>query len=534
MKRKIFLLLAAISLLVGCSESKRYSRFADYVTVDIGKEETGLLDGISDNGKEVLNLYRFAAIEADKIYWKQAFGDKTLIDNIKDGPEKDYAMINYGPWDRLTGKSFLKGYTWYMPQGACFYPEIMSDEEFHAFEDPDKFSPYTLIRRDEEGNLKCVWYHEEYAEHIEKIGNYLRAAADITIVPSVREYLLAEADALATDDYRNSEEKWLAMDDSRMDLVIGPNEDRDDKRFGIKRSYSAYVVLKNMDLTQRVSKFTGMVGKMQEDLPCKPEYKNSFIPGAHSNIFVCDALYYSGEANAAIKDMAINLPFDPAVQAEVGTRTILMRNVISAKFNYIIFPLGQLMLSFEDRDLVDHDAFFWNVVFREVSHGLGVKQTVNGAYVHEALGNYATPIEEAKALILGVYFTKHLIHEVETEDIVTGKNAFASFLAGLLRASRFGNNGVVGQGNLICYNYLKQKGAFSRHNDGTYSINWDAVDDAVASLAGELLEIQAMGDFQRAKDFIDTYTEIDDDLKADKHNIRLELIPADVKFNFVW
>ena len=187
------------------------------------------------------------------------------------------AVRHSGRRDR-NGKSFLKGYTWYMPQGACFYPELMSDEEFNAFEDPDKFSPYTLIRRDEEGNLKCVWYHEEYAEHIEKIGNYLRAAADITIVPSVREYLLAEADALATDDYRNSEEKWLAMDDSRMDLVIGPNEDRDDKRFGIKRSYSAYVVLKNMDLTQRVSKFTGMVGKMQEDLPRKPEYKNSFIP----------------------------------------------------------------------------------------------------------------------------------------------------------------------------------------------------------------------------------------------------------------
>ncbi|MGN1215686.1 MAG: clostripain-related cysteine peptidase, partial [Candidatus Cryptobacteroides sp.] len=243
---------------------------------------------------EVLNLYRFAAIEADKIYWKQAFGDKSLIDNLKDGPEKDYAMINYGPWDRLTGKSFLKGYTWYMPQGACFYPELMSDEEFQAFDDPDKYSPYTLIRRDEEGNLKCVWYHEEYAEHVEKICNYLRAAADITIVPSVREYLLAEADALATDDYRNSEEKWLAMDNSRMDLVIGPNEDRDDNRFGIKRSYSAYVVLKDMELTDRVSKFTRMVGRMQEDLPCKDEYKNSFVPGPHSNIFVCDALYYSG------------------------------------------------------------------------------------------------------------------------------------------------------------------------------------------------------------------------------------------------
>jgi len=534
MKSKIILLLATLAVLAGCSGSKRYSRFADYVTVDIGKgEETSLLDGISDNGKEVLNLYRFAAIEADKIYWKQAFGDKSLIDNLPDGPEKDYAMINYGPWDRLTGKSFLKGYTWYMPQGACFYPEIMSDEEFHSFDDPNKYSPYTLIRRDEDGNLKCVWYHDAYAENVEKICNYLRAAADITIIPSVREYLLAKADAIASDSYRESDEKWLAMDDSRMDLVIGPSEEKDDNRFGIKKSYSAYVVLKDVALTQRVSGFTQKVGQMQEMLPCKDEYK-TFHPGEHSNLFVCDALYYSGMANAAIKDMAINLPFDPAVQAELGTRSILMRNIIKAKFENIVFPMGQLMLCDEDKDLVDHDAFFWNVVFREMSHGLGVKNTVDGALVEEALGNYAVTIEEAKALILGVFFTENLINDIETLDIVTSKNAFATFVAGVLRASRFGNTGVVGQGNLICYNYLKRKGAFQRSNSGTYSINWYAAEGAVKALASELLEIQALGDYARAQEFVKTYTEIDEDLEADKHNVRLELIPADVTFNFVW
>lgn len=534
MKKYFFILVAAASVLAGCTGSKKYSRMADYATVVIGTAgESALLDGISDNGKEVLNLYRFAAMEVDKIYWKQAFGDKAAIDSLPNGPEKDYALINYGPWDRLTGKSFLRGYSWYMPEGACFYPEFMSDEEFNACDDPYKYSPYTVIRRDNDGNLKSVWYHDEYAEHIEKIAAYLRAAADITIVPSVREYLLAKADAIETDRYKEAEEKWIAMDDSRMDLVLGPTENKDDHRYGIKRSYSAYVVLKDVPLTSRVSHFVGRINHLQESIPCKDEYK-TFVPGDHSNIFVCDALYYGGEANAAIKDMAINLPFDTAVQAELGTRTILMKNVISAKFHHIVFPMGQFMLSDADRDLVDHDAFFWNVAFREIAHGLGVKTTVDGAGVGESLGNLAGVIEEAKALILGVYFTNDMIHEIETKDIVTSKNAFATFIASVLRASRFGNTEVVGQGNLICYNYLKEQGAIQRHHNGTYSINWDNVDTAVRSLIGRLIEIQALGDFQGAKDFVKKYTEIDEDLDADRHNVRLELIPADIKFKFVW
>ncbi len=534
MKRYILVLLAATAILSACTEKGRYSRLADYATVVIGvDEETGLLDGISDNGKEVLNLYRFAAMEADKIYWKQAFGDKNAIDTLPNGPLKEYAMINYGPWDRLTGKSFLRGYTSYMPKEACFYPEYMSDDEFRNCDDPLKYSPYTVMRRDENGKLKAVWYHEEYAEEVAKIASYLRAAADITIIPSVRVYLLAKAEAIETDNYRESEEKWLSMDNSRMDLVIGPTENKDDHRFGIKRSYSSYVVLKDVKLTDRVRKFTEMTGQMQASLPCRDDYK-AFHPGDFSNLFVCDALYYAGEANAAIKDMAINLPFDTAIQAEYGTRTILMKNIVSAKFHHIVFPMGQLMLGDEDRDLVDHDAFFWNVAFREMAHGLGVKTTVEGAEVGEALGNFAGTIEEAKALILGVYFTNELISEIETRDIVTGKNAFATFLASTLRASRFGQNEVVGQGNLICYNYLKDQGAFERHSNGTYTINWDKVDAAVRNLASELLEIQALGDYQRAKDFVKTYTEIDEDLDADRHNVRLELIPADIKFKFAW
>ena len=141
---------------------------------------------------------------------------------------------------------------------------------------------------------------------------------------------------------------------------------------------------------------------------------------------------------------------------------------------------------------------------------------------------------EAKADILGVYFSQMMIGNFETNSIVTRKDAFTTFLAGLLRSSRFGNSEAVGKGNIICYQYLKEQGAYSRHHDGRYYIDWNVVDEAVAGLAADLLEIQAKGDYDAAKAFVEKYSVIDADLSADIRNMRLEQLPVDVKFEFVW
>ena len=195
------LLPAALALLaaVSCNETKSpFTRDVNnYALVTI---EAPDLSGITDNGKEVLNLYRFAADEVDAIYWEQYFGDKqALLNGITDPVQKTFAKINYGPWDRTTGKSFVEGYADALP-GAGFYPADMTVEEFNAWNNPDKNSPYTLIRRASDGSLEAVWYHDAYKAHIDKIGNYLKAAADITIKPSVARYLLSKAEALKTDN----------------------------------------------------------------------------------------------------------------------------------------------------------------------------------------------------------------------------------------------------------------------------------------------------------------------------------------------
>ncbi|MBQ7988939.1 MAG: Zn-dependent hydrolase, partial [Bacteroidaceae bacterium] len=358
--------LAAL-LLSGCesgNRSKAERLLENYAVVEIPVPD---LSDITDNGKEVLNLYRFAADEADNIYWKQYFGDKSLMEGLSDDALRQYAMVNYGPWDRIDDKPFVEGYG-PKPAGLNFYPADMTDEEFASFTDPAKDSPYTLVRRSENGALKTVWYHDAYADNIDKIASYLTAAADITIKPSVRNYLLRKIDGLRTDDYYDSDKAWLEMTDSKMDLVIGPNESMDDGLYGKKASYGAYVLLKNLSRTEQLSQLCARLPEFQQMLPVAPEYRD-FVPGSESNIFSCNVIYYGGYTNAGFKVIAINFPYDSRVQEEFGTRTILFDNIIKDKFNRTVFPVGMHLFETDQQAHLDANAFYWTIVFREVAKG---------------------------------------------------------------------------------------------------------------------------------------------------------------------
>ena len=370
MKKYLTALLLPAIVLVSCEKKRTPADrlVANYAEVTIPAPD---LSGITDNGKEVLNLYRFAADEADAIYWLQNFGDKSAMEAIKSPSEKLYAMINYGPWDRIDGKPFIQGYG-EKPAGSCFYPADMTAAEFDARADPAKNSPYTLVQRADDGSLKVVWYHDAYAKHVDKISNYLTAAADITIKESVRNYLLKMAEGLRTDDYYQAEKAWLEMTDSKMDLVIGPNETPDDNLYGKKASYGAYVLLKNLERTEKLSSLGARLPEYQKMLPGDPAYL-TFTPVAGSNIFSCDAIYYGGYTNAGFKVIAINFPYDARLQEEIGTRTILFDNIIREKFNRTVFPAGMLLFEGDDAAHLDASAFWWNIVFREIAKGLGVK-----------------------------------------------------------------------------------------------------------------------------------------------------------------
>lgn len=530
MKKTMIIAVIALTVMASCNQKTKSPfarKVADYAVVEIPAPD---LSGISDNGKEVLNLYRFIADEVDAIYWKQYFGDKqTLLNGISDPMQKTYAQINYGPWDRLTGKSFVDGYADGLP-GGNFYPADMTPAEFNAWNNPDKNSPYTLIRRNADGSLKTVWFHDEYKNHIDKIANYLTAAADITIKPSVKKYLLAKADALRTDNYYESAMAWLDMDDSKMDLVIGPNEAADDQLLGIKRSYEAFVLLKNEARTNELMQYVSRIGEFQQDLPGESAYK-AFRPGTGSNIFSCDAIYYAGKANAGIKVIALNLPFDNDVQRDRGTRTILLENIIRAKYNHIVNPTGEVLLEPDAMEHLSQDAFFWNIVFREVAHGLGVKETVNGkGSVEDALGSAAPTFEEIKANAAGILLVCKLQNHYDIRHLFTKEDALVTFFVSLARSERFGESSSLGRASIIIYNYLSEAGAFQRKESGQYSIDAARMETALSDLTALVLKTQATGDKAFADDFEKRYSKRNADYEADRRNLSLEKIPVDIRF----
>ena len=516
---------------VSCTQDKvDFDSLVDnYAVVTIPAPD---LTGITDNGKEVLKLYRMAADEVDNIYWQQNYGEKdAFLDSLESPSQRLYAEINYGPWDRIDGKSFVNGYG-DKPAGARFYPSDMTAEEFDSWDDPAKNSPYTLARRAADGSLETVWYHDAYAGSISKIEEYLQRAADVTIKESVRNYLLKKIEGLKTDDYYESDKAWLEMNDSKMDLVIGPIEPVDDALYGTKASYGAYVLLKNLHRTEELSALAARMPELQEMLPGDPANRQ-FVPGAESDIFSCNVLYCSGYTNAGFKVIGINFPYDARVQEELGTRSIIFDNIIREKFNRTVYPVGQSLLEESYQPHVDASAFYWLIVFREIAKGLGVKETVNGrGTVAEALGNEALAIEKAKSNVLGTWLCAQEAEAYHISALFQKEDVLTTFVTNTIRSVRFGAVDPTGIANIIVYNYLLETKAITWNATGRYSIDFDKTWQALEDLGAEILRIQAHGDIDAANSYIARYGVAGLESLSDKRVLERAGVPVDIRFTY--
>ena len=536
MKRKNILLcctVASAAMAVSCSqtgETDLQKKVDEYAVVEVSSP---LMENLSDKDMQVINLFRSAGRVIDDLFWKQTFGDKSQLSGLDDEAAKDFAKINYGPWDRLDdNEPFIEGYG-PKPLGANYYPADITAEEFAAFDDPDKNSLYTVLRRDENGDLKCVWYRDEYKAELDKICMYLEEAASITENEGLKNYLLKRVLAFRTDDYYESDLAWMDMKDSKIDIVIGPIENYDDKLNEAKASYECFILLKDEERSASLAKYVAMLPELQTMLPCKPEYK-TFVPGTSSDLNVYDAIYYSGDCNAGSKTIAINLPNDDRVQAVKGTRRLQLHNSMNAKFGKILLPIGRLLIEPEQRKHLRDEAFFWNVTFHEVAHGLGVKETVNGkGTVDEALGTEKTTWEEAKADILGLFMVCKLI-DMKEIPLISKEDAITTFIAGLVRSVRFGAASSHGRANMMCYNYMKENGAFTRNKAGLYHIDYEQALKVIDSWAELILTTQAEGNYEFAKEYAEKNAVIPEALAADIANVNAHNIPRDIRFDFVW
>lgn len=537
MKKLSFLAAAALIIFSGCgNKNKKTEETMEKSEMQVKVESyapvtlTTDLSVLSEKEKQMLPIFIEIAQIMDDLFWEQAFGDKTILDTIQDPFVKEFAKINYGPWDRLDNfNAFVSGFG-EKPKGANFYPTDMTKEEFEALKDESKTSLYTVIRRNEEGNLVSIPYHEAYKEQLARVDELLGKAIELSDDnPGLKKYLEARRQAFKTDEYYDSDIAWMDMKESLIDFVVGPIENYEDGIFGYKAAYEAFILVKDQNWSNDLAKFTSMLPDLQKELPCDPKYKRE-VPGTESDLNVYDVIYYAGDCNSGGKTIAINLPNDERVHIKKGTRRLQLKNAMKAKFDNILLPIANLLIDQEQIENVKFDAFFSNVTFHEVAHGLGIKNTLSGkGSVRQALKEQYSAWEEAKADILGLFMVQQLIKKGEITNISV-EDAYITFIAGILRSVRFSAADSHGQANMMCFNYFEDKGAFTRTKNGRYHVNIENAKDALNGWAAKILEVEGEGNYEEAKKYCEENGIIRSSLQSDLKKISEAFIPVDVRF----
>lgn len=491
---------------------------------------TADLSHLSDNQKQMIPILIRVAEIMDELFWKEAYGNKTeMIASLDDVSVKNFCKINYGPWDRLkNNEPFVEGIG-PKPDGANFYPKDMTREEFEESDLPDKKSLYTLLRRNNEGKLVTTKYHEYFKDEVNKAATLLRQAAELAEDINFKTYLNLRADAFLTDDYFQSDIAWMDMKSNPIDFIAGPIETYEDQLFGYKAAHEAYVLIKDMEWSKRLSKYAELLPVLQKGLPVPEKYKLE-IPGSESQLAAFDVIYYAGDCNAGSKTIAVNLPNDEKVQLQNGTRRSQLKNAMKAKFDKILTPISEVLIDPEQRGFITFDAFFANTMFHEVAHGLGIKNTITGkGTVRESLKEHYSALEEGKADVLGLYMITSLHERGElTEDLLS---YYTTFLASIFRSVRFGASSSHGKANMIRFNYFLDAGAFSKsETNGTYKVDIEKMKNAMNALSEKILTLQGDGDYEEVINLVNEMGLIKPQLQADLDRLAQLGIPVDITF----
>ncbi len=513
---------AEVKPLIAAPRPDIYAEFA--LTAD--------LSGLSDNQKAMVVKLIEASDIMDDLFWRQAFRDdyEEWLAGIGIDDARRFAELNYGPWDRLDNeRPFLGGFS-QKPPGANFYPADMTKEEFEQAYLPGKNGAYSLVRRDADGKLDLVPYHRAYADELAEAAALLHEAADLAESANFSIYLKLRAAALISDDFQTSDRFWLDVRDNEVDVVIGPIESYEDRLFGYRNAYESYVLIKDLDWSERLSRFSEFLPELQEGLPVPDEYKWE-TPGTDSELNAYDVIYYAGHSNAGSKTIAINLPNDEQVQLEKGTRRLQLKNAMQAKFERILDPIADVLVDDGQRQHVTFDAFFSNTMFHEVAHGLGIKNTINDrGTVREALKDLASSIEEGKADVLGLYMITALHDAGELGDVEL-MDYYVTFMAGIFRSVRFGASSAHGQANMVRFNFFMENGAFVRDAEtGKYAVDFEAMQQAIEDLSRLILTLQGDGDYDAASELTESKGVIGAELQADLDRLTQANIPVDITF----
>ncbi|HEX5482777.1 MAG TPA: Zn-dependent hydrolase, partial [Terriglobia bacterium] len=395
------------------------------------------------------------------------------------------------------------------------------------------YSPYTIIRR--RGNeLTAVPYDEAYKPFLERAAARLREAAALSDDPAFAHFLRLRAEALLTDNYYPSDLAWLDLKNPKFDVIFAPYETYLDYVLGVKTSYGAAVLIRNEAESKKLALYEKYVSQIQNALPVPAEDRPS-LSGHQTPMEVVDSPFRGGDLRHGYQAVADNLPNDPRIHAEKGTKKIFFKNFMDARVNYVILPLARRLMRPGQAAQVSGEGYLTFTILHEISHGLGPAYArMNGKQVdiRQAIGPAYAGLEEAKADVVGMFGVKWLVdHGALPKTDLDG--FYASYLAGLFRTVRYGTAEAHGQAEMMEFNYLAEQHAIRRdQSTGRYAADYSRMPGAIESLAKILLEIEAKGDRARAESWFKRYDVMAPELSAALKSASSVPVDVDPIFSF--
>lgn len=499
---------------------------------------------LDENERQVVAKLIEASKFIDEIYWRQVSEDNPEVrakleaqaaNGPRDRAAYDYFIANKGRWDRLAqDQPFVApfGEAGKKPEGAAFYPKDMKKEELESFiaAHPDQKEAmqglFTVIRR-KDGGLIAIPYSVQYKEFLDPAATKLREAAALTNNPSLKNYLTKLADALLKDSYRESDIAWMDLN-GPIEVVIGPYEVYEDALFNYKASFESFVTVVDKPETEKLAVYAHHLPDMEKNLPIPDEHKNP-NRGTDSPIRVVQELFTAGDARRGVQTSAFNLPNDEVVREQKGSKKVLLKNVMDAKYRQSGEPIALRVLDPSQRALLNFDAYFNFVLFHELSHGVGPGLIMhNGQRTDTRIllkESYST-IEECKADVVGMWNILYALDKKFLASSFNEQQLFATYVGLHFRSLRFGIDEAHGRGTAVQWNWLREKGAIVPNGDGTFKVDFAKTREGIKSLANELLMIEALGDYDRGQRLLTKYGV--SNAEMDSVNAKLKDIPVDI------
>jgi hypothetical protein len=466
------------------------------------------------------------------IFWQQSDPEAlTLYRNSHDPKLRRLLMINGGRWDFIDEHRPFVGAE-AMPPGHTLYPpdltrtSIESYVKSHPAKQAQIYNPLTVVRRNG-SELVGVPYHQVYRTELEKAARALREAAALSADAAFAHFLRLRADALLTGDYYQSDLAWLDLKDPKFDLIFAPYETYLDDLLGVKASYGASILIRDDTESQKVAVFQKYVPQLQDALPLPPADRPSKL-GHVTPMEVADTPFRAGDLRHGYQAVADNLPNDPKIHEEKGSKKIFFNNFLFFRLKEVILPISKRLMRPDQAAKVTPDGFMAGTVMHEIAHGLGPAfARMNGKQVdiREAIGPAYSGLEEAKADVVGMFGLKWLVdRNVLQKDRLD--EYYASYVGSIFRTLRFGTGEAHGRAEMMEFNYLLENHALL-YNGGVYTIDYARIPMVIASLAKELLDIEAKGDRARVETWFAKYDKMP--LQLQNALSRTNDIPVDIE-----